>query len=178
MKEPDEPPDSDPPQATETGRLTIDLDPCPDEVRELVETAARRTLASEAHATGRLDIAVVTDDDMQHHHGRWLGRESSTDVLSFDLRDRPRDGQVDGQIIVSESTARREATTHRTDWRSELVLYVVHGCLHLCGHDDRSAGDFERMHRREDEILTDLGLGPVFSAARLARTDPDREARP
>jgi probable rRNA maturation factor len=42
------------------------------------------------------------------------------------------------------------------------LLYSLHGMLHLCGFDDRTEPDFRRMHQTEDEILTRLGVGPVF----------------
>ena len=75
---------------------------------------------------------------------------------------RPRPW-IDGQVIVCRSVARRKARARGADWQKELLLYVVHGCLHLCGYDDERSEDAERMHRREDEILTALGLGAVFS---------------
>jgi hypothetical protein len=46
----------------------------------------------------------------------------------------------------------------------ELLLYALHGMLHLAGFDDRTARGFATMHRTEDDILTRLGVGPVFSA--------------
>lgn len=45
----------------------------------------------------------------------------------------------------------------------ELLLYALHGLLHLSGFDDRTDSEFAAMHAREDEILTRLGVGPVFS---------------
>lgn len=48
---------------------------------------------------------------------------------------------------------------------AELALYVVHGVLHLAGYDDRRRTDFERMHRREDELLLKAGIGRVFAPA-------------
>ena len=46
-----------------------------------------------------------------------------------------------------------------------LLLYALHGMLHLCGFDDRTAAGFKRMHGTEDRILTRLGVGPVFAPA-------------
>jgi hypothetical protein len=43
-----------------------------------------------------------------------------------------------------------------------LLLYGLHGMLHLCGFDDRTERAFRAMHAKEDEILTRLGVGPVF----------------
>ncbi|MGN6726072.1 MAG: rRNA maturation RNAse YbeY, partial [Tepidisphaeraceae bacterium] len=45
----------------------------------------------------------------------------------------------------------------------ELLLYALHGVLHLSGYDDRTESDHRRMHRREDQILHRIGIGPLFA---------------
>jgi ssRNA-specific RNase YbeY (16S rRNA maturation enzyme) len=44
----------------------------------------------------------------------------------------------------------------------ELLLYALHGMLHLCAFDDRTDREFQIMHEREDQILIRLGIGAVF----------------
>jgi probable rRNA maturation factor len=132
-------------------------------LRPEIRRAAAYVLRAQHHRRGRLEIAIVGEAEMRRQHKRWMGRAAVTDVLSFDLRDRGRRGLVDGQLIVCETVARRVAARHDTDWRGELLLYVVHGCLHLCGHDDHRAADAARMHRQEDQLLSSLGWGPVFA---------------
>lgn len=103
-------------------------------------------------------------------HQRFCGRPVPTDVLTFDLGSDPRAGWIEGEIVVCADVAwrhaRRRATSEaarRSAVRAELALYVVHGVLHLLGHEDHSRGGFARMHAREDELLSGLGLGPVFA---------------
>ncbi len=158
-------------------RLVISLSRCPFDMAAPVRRAARRTLIGEGFTFGRLEIALVKDAEMRRHHRRWLGGDSSTDVLSFDLRDAAAPAAVDGQIIVCESVARRQARARRTDWRGELLLYVVHGCLHLCGYDDRSRSDYERMHRREAAVMAELGLASI-SVDRSPTSRNSEAARP
>jgi len=67
-----------------------------------------------------------------------------------------------GEVVVCVPEARRRAAREGTDVRRELLLYALHGMLHLCGFDDRTERGFARMHRTEDMILTQLGVGPVF----------------
>lgn len=151
------------PSDQDSAGLTITVSGGPNEVVPEIRRAARRTLRSERCPGGRLDIIVVGDASMRRYNARWLGRDATTDVLAFDLRDAPGDGRVDGQIAVCISVARRRARARGTDWRGELALYVVHGCLHLCGYDDQCPEGAAAMHGREDQILTALGWGPVFS---------------
>ena len=70
-----------------------------------------------------------------------------------------------GEIVVSADTARREATARGIPPLHELVLYVVHGALHLAGHDDKKPKQASRMRAAERRILNELGYGDVFGVA-------------
>lgn len=166
MSTPDDQTDREPPSKQRDQGLTITLSGCEADLTAKLRRAARQTLQSEGYRCGRLDIAVVGDTEMRRQHARWMGVEAATDVLSFDLRDEIRVGRVDGQLLVCKSVARRRARSRDLDWRAELALYVVHGCLHLCGYDDHGQDDMAAMHRREDDILSSLGWGPVYSGKR------------
>jgi len=144
-------------------RLRISVSPAIHCLVREIGRAARRALRSRGCRRGHLEVAVVGEAEMRRQHLLWKGRRSSTDVLSFDLRDEARPSLVDGQLVVCEPVARRTAKARRSDWRGELLLYVVHGCLHLCGLDDRHRAEAAGMHAIEDAILTELGWGPVYS---------------
>lgn len=139
----------------------------------LLERAARAAANAEGLREGQLSIAVVGARAMATLHERHLGITGPTDVLTFDLGTDPRQGLLDGEIVVCADVARRTAWQRRRLGGSarqaaacaELALYVVHGVLHLAGYDDHDPRDFERMHAREDELLTALGLGAVYGAS-------------
>ncbi len=98
-------------------------------------------------------------------HKRFLGVSGPTDVLSFDLGSDLESRYIEGEVVVCTDVAKRRTLRagHALQAaRGELALYVVHGILHLAGYDDHDPADFQRMHKREDEILNELGLGPVF----------------
>jgi probable rRNA maturation factor len=103
--------------------------------------------------------------------------------LAFDLRDGPQHSErgrealapvepsssgtprlVDGEIVVSVDTAKREATRRGLSVNAEIALYVVHGLLHLLGYDDNQESSAARMHELEEEILGEVGMGPVYRA--------------
>ena len=77
-------------------------------------------------------------------------------------------GPIDGDLVLCVDEARRRAAELGHDARVELLLYAVHGLLHLAGEDDHEPDAHRRMHEREDAILTGLGLGPVYSKAARA----------
>jgi len=160
-------------------RLRITITGCPQGMENAVQKAARHALETGGHDRGELEVAIVSAQQMRRQHAEWMGEDSTTDVLSFDLREQAEARRVDGQLLVCKSVARRRARSRKTDWRGELLLYVVHGCLHLCGLDDGDQASSENMHRLEDEILRDLGWGPVFSSGgQSAKTEPtDRSGK-
>jgi len=109
-----------------------------------------------------LSVALVGDRRMSELHHEFLGLVGPTDVLTFELDTNPRGRVTAGEIAICVPEARRQARRRGGKVEQELLLYAVHGMLHLCGFDDRTDRGFQLMHRREDQILTALGVGPVF----------------
>ncbi|MBU0618538.1 MAG: rRNA maturation RNase YbeY [Planctomycetes bacterium] len=131
----------------------------------LLHRVAAHTASAEGFTHGRLSIVVVGATAMATLHRRFLGRPGPTDVLSFDLDTDRRRGFIEGEVVVCADVARRRAARRSRSLqaaRAELALYVVHGILHLAGYDDQTPAGFRRMHAREDELLSELGLGAVF----------------
>jgi probable rRNA maturation factor len=99
---------------------------------------------------GELSIAFLTDSALARLHASFLNDPSPTDVITF--AGTPALGQA-GEICVSADTARTFAAGHRHDLSDELTLYVVHGWLHLAGHDDRQPSCKKRMRAAEARAL-------------------------
>ena len=130
--------------------------------RELPLPAAkfRRDVAAAVHAArfeGALSLAVVSDATMRRLNRDYHATDEATDVLAFPLGEPGPGGEFDAEVIVSLDTARREAAERGGDPAAELMLYVVHGVLHLLGFDDHTKADARRMHARTLSILDDLG---------------------
>ena len=87
---------------------------------------------------------------------KYLHRQYATDVLAFDLRSGVEAKQkrlLNGEIIISLDAAKQNHKTFQTSLAQEIVLYVIHGILHLLGYDDHSPADIKRMRRKERELL-------------------------
>lgn len=110
-----------------------------------------------------LSVAIVGDRRMADLHRRFLNLPDPTDVLTFELEHDSEGKTIEGEVVICLPEARRRAGTAPAALRRELLLYAVHGMLHLCGYDDKTPRGFARMHRKEDQILTQLGVGAVFS---------------
>lgn len=121
---------------------------------------ARRLIAAPLR---ELSLVLVSDSAMADLHQRFMNLPGPTDVLTFpvdlDARQRP----ISGEVVVCVPYARRTAESLGIALKNELLLYALHGMLHLCGFDDRTDREFAQMHRKEDRILRQLGVGAVFS---------------
>ncbi len=133
----------------------------------LLRRAAYHALAAEGFRSGHLSVAVVGARAMATLHRCFLNIPGPTDVLAFDFGCDLKRGTLDAEIVLCADVARQSARTRGDTLRAareELALYLVHGILHLAGYDDHTSGGFRRMHRREDQLLAELGVGRVFSA--------------
>ncbi|MCS7238474.1 MAG: rRNA maturation RNase YbeY [Thermoguttaceae bacterium] len=133
--------------ADHQSRLKID--------RVLVRRAVRQVLTDYGFHRGVLTVALVGDRAIRRLNRLFLGEDEPTDVLSFPLEKAP--GVIEGEIIVSTETAQREAQRYDNDPKAELLLYVVHGALHLAGLDDQRLRDRRKMRREEKRYLRLFG---------------------
>lgn len=111
-----------------------------------------------------LSLALVGDARMSLLHAQFLGIPSPTDVLTFPLETDSRGRVTSGEIVVCVPEAARQAKLRQHPVRREVLLYAVHGLLHLCGYDDKTPREFREIHRAEDMILSKIGIGPVFAS--------------
>lgn len=123
-----------------------------------LKQAVRGVLAEAGVRSGEISIAIVDDRRMHALNRQYLAHDYPTDVLSFVLDSDEAAGSLDGEIIASAEYAAREATRYGWTADDELLLYVIHGCLHLVGHDDQSPEGQAIMRAAEEKHLAALGL--------------------
>lgn len=121
----------------------------------LMQRAVEAVLVGEGIAEAEISVAVVDDAAIHLLNRRHLDHDYATDVLSFILeRDQQR---LEGEVVVSADTAAAQAEAFGWSAADELLLYVVHGVLHLVGYDDYSESDRQVMRSREQKYLAALG---------------------
>ena len=118
-----------------------------------------RLAARRAGRPLELTFALVGDEEMAALHERFLQEKGPTDVLAFPLMEEPL---LVGDVVIDVEEARRQAVTRDLPAYDEILLYAVHGVLHLLGHDDHEREARRRMRRAERDILKRLGVQPVF----------------
>ncbi len=120
-------------------------------------TLARAALeASGAH--GELTLTFVDRDEIAALNSEHLGTSGATDVLSFPLDAEDEDPLSDvpvllGDVVVCPAVAAEQAAGHAGSVDDELALLVVHGVLHVLGHDHAEADETARMRERELTLL-------------------------
>jgi probable rRNA maturation factor len=129
---------------------------------DLLEQAASAALTHQS-AEGDLTI-VLTDDEELHRLNRdFLGVDAPTDVLSFPASETdPETGAAYlGDILLSIPRAEAQAQAAGHSLADEARLLVVHGVLHLLGHDHAEPDDKAKMWKAQADVLDGLGLGHV-----------------
>ncbi len=141
----------------------------------------------------QLEINLLGARKMARLNEAFLRHAGPTDVIAFNYGDdldargalaghgwllaKAAGASLQGEIFVCVDEAIRQARRYRTTWPAELVRYVVHGVLHLCGYKDARPGARRRMKRDEDHLLRTLlrrrplGRLPV-RPHRSGQTDP------
>ncbi len=107
----------------------------------------------------QLDCAIPGDgDDFEDDD------ESTVEHQSVEPRSelRAQGARIEGEIIASAQMAVDMAASGQWTAMNELMLYVVHGLLHICGYDDLTADEKRIMRGRERAVLQELGLQPVY----------------
>lgn len=104
------------------------------------------------HRTGTLSLVFLKDTDMKEIHTRSHGDSSSTDVISygyFDTIDMLYGDGILAEIFICIDYAQKMKKEWKHTLSQEVMLYVVHGILHLFGYDDIKARDIKKMRMRE-----------------------------
>ena len=130
----------------------------------LVRQAARVTLKHESVPLDvSLSIVVTGDDEIQSLNNQFRGIDAPTDVLSFGQQPttQPFAGAPDeelylGDVILSFHRAQAQAAEQGHSVEEEIKLLVVHGTLHLLGHDHAAAEEETIMWAKQDAIVTTL----------------------
>ena len=123
---------------------------------------------------GELSLAFLTAPLLARLHAEFLGDRSPTDVITFS--GSPAPGRIEagaalaGEICVSADAACVFAARRRRDFSAELTLYLVHGWLHLAGHDDRQPAPKRRMRAAEARAMALLRVARAVPRFRFVHS--------
>lgn len=129
--------------------------PAPKIPRQKLASVARRVLRGEK---GDMDISIVFagDKELRRLNKMYRHRDRTTDVLSFNIPPLLPKGRDSGELYISLEQAARQARRRGHLLAEELQILIVHGVLHLLGHDHKRPREAARMRARERFYLHGL----------------------
>ncbi len=139
----------------------------------LARRAVREALSAEP-PSGPVELSVVLTDDraVRRLNRDWRGQDKPTNVLSFPMRDGASAPRLPsgvpaplGDVVVACGVAAAEAAAQGKTLRAHLAHLVVHGVLHLLGHDHEADAEAERMEALEAKILRRMGIADPYRIA-------------
>ena len=131
--------------------LTTFEDIAPDLIRLALARATHDD--SPLHHLATLEAALVDDLTSARVHREFMDIDGATDVITFHH----------GEIVIGAEVAIRQATEYNEPPAREILRYLVHGILHLAGHEDTSDHDRALMEKSQEEIITEVWT-PALSA--------------
>lgn len=134
----------------EQDALYVDLD----QVRSVCE----HILADNGIRCGKINVVLVDSDTIHQYNVDFLHHDYPTDVISFPTEDRRNEGYLEGEILACTEVAKDRSSEFGWTAEEELLLYVVHGMLHLVGFDDVKPEQQLVMQEQERKFLATLGI--------------------
>lgn len=133
-----------------------------------VKAVAKRLLATVGESDASLALSLVSDAEIHQLNRAHRGKDRPTDVLSFSIdggaalchqeRRRRTPERLLGDVVISIDTARRQAADYDASLQEEIYRLLIHGLLHVLGHDHERPAE-RRVMRREERRLSDaIGL--------------------
>jgi probable rRNA maturation factor len=140
-----------------TGSFRPDVD-----ARRLREAVQKTLARQEFPVNAELTLVITDDDEVRQLNRQYRGVDKPTDVLSFgettfDVKASPDESAYLGDIIISYPRAKAQAQSAGHTTADELVLLVVHGVLHLLGHDHATKSEKRKMWATQDAIVSEMG---------------------
>ena len=135
------------------------------EILDTMMKAAEICIEAENIDVDRSEISVTfVDMDEIHQLNRdYREVDSPTDVLSFpqfdDLNDLPEEGEIAlGDVVICKEKAEEQAEEFGHSFEREIIYLFVHSVLHLLGYDHMDEDEKKIMRRREEAVMTELGI--------------------
>lgn len=118
-------------------------------VKKKVLLRALRQIASQLHIKGAVTIKIAAADEVRELNKKYRHKNCATDVLSFPLGEKLPGGFYAGDILICWTLAEKQARENNHSMQKELLLLMIHGLLHLHGHDhEKDKGEMAALQQQ------------------------------
>ncbi|GHT15312.1 hypothetical protein FACS1894170_12810 [Planctomycetales bacterium] len=132
--------------------LTVDM--------SVIRTVCEKILDDLDIRSGNINVVLVDSKTIHQYNVDFLHHDYPTDVISFPTEYRKEEHHLEGELLVCSEVAQERAKEFGWTPQEELMLYVIHGLLHLVGFDDKAPEAKEIMRHKEREYLAFTGIVP------------------
>jgi probable rRNA maturation factor len=119
--------------------------------RVALKAFIEKQMKKEGVAIDCLQYVFCSDKYLLGINKQFLNHDYYTDIISFDLSEKP--GQLIGDIYISVDRVKENAKTMKTTQGNELLRVIFHGALHFCGYKDKKPADAKLMRSMEDKWI-------------------------
>jgi len=123
--------------------LLVELERCGQLAAEVILRDHQRGEDGPLKSLEEVEVALVDDETSARVHEDFMGIPGSTDVITFEH----------GEIVIGMEVAKRQASEYGEPGSREVFRYLVHGLLHLAGHEDERPEDREVMERAQEALV-------------------------
>jgi probable rRNA maturation factor len=127
------------------------------DARRLKRVAAE-LLAALDEAESTLSLTLTGDERIRALNREHRAKDRATDVLSFPMGEPAGPERLLGDVVISVDTARRQAAEYDAPLQNEIYRLLIHGLLHLLGHDHERPVERARMEAEERRLAGAIGM--------------------
>ena len=103
-------------------------------------------------SSAKISLLLCDNALIKDLNNKFFKKTNPTDVIAFPLKDKFNKDYL-GEVVVSVEEAVKVSSKNGVSWKEELVLYIVHGILHLSGYCDKTRKEREKMERKQQKIV-------------------------
>jgi probable rRNA maturation factor len=124
-----------------------------------LKATMKALLAAVGERDSAISVTLVNDAAIQEINREQRGKDKPTDVLSFPLEPEPfAQERLLGDIVISIDTAKRQASEYDAPLQRELYRLLIHGLLHVMGHDHMETGERAKMEGEERRLAHAIAM--------------------
>jgi len=133
------------------------IEPDPGADVSLFKDISEQVFKEEKREVDAINVIFMSRSDLRTLKNEYFGIDAYTDVITFNLNEM--DEPIEGEIYLSFEQIQDNARQFKTDVQEELHRVLIHGCLHLCGHEDETPEETTQMTALENLHLNKISMG-------------------
>ncbi len=119
--------------------------------RKETRAIVSKVLENENTTLSFLNLIFCDNKTIREYNNKFLSHDYNTDIITF--FDYDETNIMHGELLISVEQVKENAKDYKTTFNKELKRVIIHGALHLCGYDDKTKTDKNKMRKREDHYL-------------------------